>query len=103
MLSWLRRSSVQYIYSNGVLVPLATPDFSMPYNVCCMTSTVLAVFLTGALMVLFRKQGSHQASSRSRKSRHWRLGLAAVVALAAIASTSNVVRRQFLLFFTSQS
>ncbi len=103
MLSWLRPSSVQYIYSNGVLVPLATPDFSMPYNVCCMTSTVLAVFLTGALMVLFRKQGSHQVSSHPRKSRCRHVVLAAVVALTAIASTTDAVRRQFWLLVTSQA
>ena len=103
MLSWLRPSSVQYIYSNGVLVPLATPDFSMPYNVCCMTSTVLAVFLTGALMVLFRKQGGHQASSHPHKTRHWRVVLAAVVAIMAIASTSDTFRRRLLLLVTSHS
>ena len=30
------------------------PDFSMPYNVACMTCTVLAVFIVSLLHVMFR-------------------------------------------------
>ena len=33
---------------------LAQPDFSMPYNVACMTCTVLAVFLAALMNALFR-------------------------------------------------
>lgn len=32
------------IYTSNVLVDLPTPDFSMPYNVIIMTSTLLALF-----------------------------------------------------------
>ena len=31
------------IYSEPVLVTLSTPDFSLPYNVICFVSTVLAI------------------------------------------------------------
>jgi phosphatidylinositol glycan class T len=42
------------VYSPSLVVTLAVPDFSMPYNVICLTSTVLAVFLgavVGALLL----------------------------------------------------
>ncbi|WIA37427.1 hypothetical protein OEZ86_014351 [Tetradesmus obliquus] len=42
------------VYSPSLVVPLAVPDFSMPYNVICLTSTVLAVLLgavVGALLL----------------------------------------------------
>ena len=34
---------VQRIYSTNAVAPLPTPDFSMPYNVITMTSTVIAL------------------------------------------------------------
>ena len=41
--------------SDGGLVQLAQPDFSMPYNVCCLTSTVLAVYLGALLNALLKR------------------------------------------------
>ncbi|KAL4427853.1 hypothetical protein ABPG75_001942 [Micractinium tetrahymenae] len=44
-------------YSNGgggSLVPLPIPDFSMPFNVICFTSTLLAVLLGGAANTVLR-------------------------------------------------
>ena len=35
--------SSQYYYSRKLLVNLSTPDFSMPYNVICLTCTVVAL------------------------------------------------------------
>lgn len=32
------------MYIAGSLVRILVPDFSMPYNVCAMTSTILALF-----------------------------------------------------------
>ena len=37
------------VYTEGLLVQMATPDISMPYNVICLTCTVLAVYV-GALL-----------------------------------------------------
>lgn len=45
------------MYSPGLVVPLAVPDFSMPYNVICLTSTVLAIFMGGVLNVLLWRPG----------------------------------------------
>lgn len=42
-------------YSEPLLVPLPTPDFSMPYNVITMTSTVVAFFVGSMLNTLLRK------------------------------------------------
>ena len=33
---------------------LPLPDFSMPYNVACMTCTLLGVFMGSLLNVMFR-------------------------------------------------
>ena len=35
-------------------VQLPLPDFSMPYNVACMTCTLLAMFMGSLLNVMFR-------------------------------------------------
>jgi len=48
---------VQKLYSEGLLVPLAPPDFSMPYNVVCLTSTVLAIYIGATLNALLRRPG----------------------------------------------
>jgi phosphatidylinositol glycan class T len=41
----------------GLLVPLAAPDFSMPYNVLCLSSTLLAVHFGLAVnLLLLRKE-----------------------------------------------
>lgn len=39
-----RKSGRQRIYTSRVLLDVPTPDFSMPYNVIIMSSTVMAVF-----------------------------------------------------------
>jgi phosphatidylinositol glycan class T len=57
------------MYSLSLVVPLAVPDFSMPYNVVCLTSTVLAVFL-GALLgaVLLRPAEAEKQAHASRSA-----------------------------------
>ena len=47
------------VSSPGSLVQLAQPDFSMPYNVACMTCTMLALFLGGLSNTLFRWAAWH--------------------------------------------
>ena len=39
-----RRSGRSRIYTNRLLLDVPTPDFSMPYNVIIMSSTVMAIF-----------------------------------------------------------
>jgi phosphatidylinositol glycan class T len=63
------------LYSPGLLVPLAVPDFSMPYNVICLTSTVLAVFVGGVLNALLWRPGQearHGADAAQLKQRRRR-------------------------------
>jgi hypothetical protein len=48
---------VARLYADALLVPLAPPDFSMPYNVVCLTSTVLAVYIGATLNALLRRPG----------------------------------------------
>uniref|UniRef100_K3WZ64 GPI transamidase component n=1 Tax=Globisporangium ultimum (strain ATCC 200006 / CBS 805.95 / DAOM BR144) TaxID=431595 RepID=K3WZ64_GLOUD len=43
------------LFTEPLLVPLPTPDFSMPYNVITMTSTVVAFFVGSMLNTLLRK------------------------------------------------
>ena len=42
------------IYCENLLVPLATPDFSMPYNVITFTMTVFALYFGSLLNALRR-------------------------------------------------
>lgn len=48
------RPSAAYSES-GALVALAPPDFSMPYNVVCLTSTVLAVYVGASVNAILRR------------------------------------------------
>uniref|UniRef100_M4BHF4 GPI transamidase component PIG-T n=1 Tax=Hyaloperonospora arabidopsidis (strain Emoy2) TaxID=559515 RepID=M4BHF4_HYAAE len=48
-------SSTTTLFTEPLLVPLSTPDFSMPYNVITMTSTVVAFFVGTMLNTLLRK------------------------------------------------
>ncbi|CAK9860930.1 unnamed protein product [Sphagnum jensenii] len=48
------------IYSENLLVHLATPDFSMPYNVITFTMTVLALYFGSLLNVLRRRLGEEE-------------------------------------------
>lgn len=47
--------SLQRIYTPVLLVDLATPDFSMPYNVIIMTSTLVALGFGSLFNLLTRK------------------------------------------------
>lgn len=44
-----------YVYSGARLVDVATPDFSMPYNVVMMTCTLFAVLFGNVLKLLTRR------------------------------------------------
>ena len=79
----------QLVYTEGLLVPLALPDFSMPYNVTCFSSTLLAIYL-GSLFTLVLRRPKRAAASvaaasavpRSQKAK--RLA-AMVIAFGALA------------------
>ena len=42
------------MHTAATTVQLPLPDFSMPYNVACMTCTLLAMFMGSLLNVMFR-------------------------------------------------
>jgi phosphatidylinositol glycan class T len=53
------------VYSPSLVVPLAVPDFSMPYNVICLTSTVLAVFLGAVVGALLLRPGEAEKQAHA--------------------------------------
>lgn len=85
----------QHLYATGALVPLPTPDFSMPYNVCCMTCTVLAIYILGVMSVVFDKPATGAASTKAARQKQ----TAKVVALfvcfgsAALAFDKSLQRQ----------
>jgi phosphatidylinositol glycan class T len=44
------------VATSGVLIQLATPDIAMPYNVICLSSTVMAVFFGAALNAMLKRR-----------------------------------------------
>ncbi|KAI3648708.1 hypothetical protein MP228_006562 [Amoeboaphelidium protococcarum] len=52
--AWLKLSDNQTVYSNNVLMTLAQPDFSMPYNVITLTSTVIALYFGSMYNLMVR-------------------------------------------------
>ncbi|RSH85639.1 Subunit of the glycosylphosphatidylinositol transamidase complex-like protein [Saitozyma podzolica] len=52
-----RQTARRRIYTNRLLLDVPTPDFSMPYNVIIMSSTVMAVFFGLMQGALTRKWG----------------------------------------------
>jgi len=69
----LERGSPRRIYTPAVLVDLATPDFSMPYNVIIMSSTLIALIFGSVFNLLTRRfvalpvegPSEHSKSSKS--------------------------------------
>ncbi|KAI4354348.1 hypothetical protein L6164_003218 [Bauhinia variegata] len=55
MFSKLQEKSPVLSYTEVLLVPLTTPDFSMPYNVITITCTVFALYFGSLLNVLRRR------------------------------------------------
>lgn len=53
-------------YTEILLVPLTTPDFSMPYNVITITCTVFALYFGSLLNVLRKRVGEEERLLKSR-------------------------------------
>lgn len=54
-------------FTEPLLIPLPTPDFSMPYNVITMTSTVVAFFVGSMLNSLLRKAPRIQQLMKAKR------------------------------------
>lgn len=53
-------------YTEVLLVPLTTPDFSMPYNVITITCTVFALYFGSLLNALRRRIGEEERFLKSK-------------------------------------
>ncbi|KIY99334.1 GPI transamidase component PIG-T [Monoraphidium neglectum] len=86
LLRALSAARPEALYSEGLLVPLAPPDFSMPYNVVCLTSTVLAVYVGAVLNALLKRPGAElrEAAKGGAGRRAARLKAAKVVVVVVV-------------------
>lgn len=50
-------------HTEGLLIALAAPDFSMPYNVICITSTLMAIFVGSTLNALLQRRSDPDAKA----------------------------------------
>lgn len=58
--NFMQEKSPVLCYTEVLLVPLTTPDFSMPYNVITITCTVFALYFGSLLNVLRRRVGEEE-------------------------------------------
>ncbi|KAF4668814.1 hypothetical protein FOL47_002862, partial [Perkinsus chesapeaki] len=54
-------------FTNGLLVMLPMPDFSMPFNVIALSTTVLTIFFSGAYRTLARREIREKSASSNKK------------------------------------
>ncbi|GAB4841349.1 hypothetical protein Ancab_022076 [Ancistrocladus abbreviatus] len=69
MLSRLQEKIPALAYTEVLLVPLTTPDFSMPYNVITITCTVFALYFGSLLNVLRRRVGEEERLLKDRAAK----------------------------------
>jgi len=53
-------------YTEVLVVPLTTPDFSMPYNVITITCTVFALYFLSLINVLRQRVGEAERFLESK-------------------------------------
>ncbi|XP_042516140.1 GPI transamidase component PIG-T [Macadamia integrifolia] len=68
LLSKFQEKNPVLSYTEILLVPLATPDFSMPYNVITITCTVFALYFGSLLNVLRRRVAEEERFLKSQAS-----------------------------------
>lgn len=66
LLSKFKDESLVRSYTEVLLVPLTTPDFSMPYNVITITCTVFALYFGSLLNALRRRIGEEERFLKSK-------------------------------------
>ncbi|KAM7527415.1 hypothetical protein LguiB_030825 [Lonicera macranthoides] len=69
VISKLQERSTILSYTEVLLVPLTTPDFSMPYNVITITCTVFALYFGSLLNALRRRAGEEERLLKSRAAK----------------------------------
>ncbi|GAV70711.1 Gpi16 domain-containing protein/PUB domain-containing protein, partial [Cephalotus follicularis] len=73
VLSKFQEKSPVMSYTEVLLVPLTTPDFSMPYNVITITCTIFALYFGSLLNVLRRRVGEEERYLKSKANKTGRL------------------------------
>ncbi|XP_010547095.1 PREDICTED: GPI transamidase component PIG-T-like isoform X2 [Tarenaya hassleriana] len=73
LLSKFKERSPVRSYTEVLLVPLTTPDFSMPYNVITITCTVFALYFGSLLNVLRRRVGEEERLLKSKDKKSGKL------------------------------
>lgn len=87
LFSYMALHHVDQVSSNGAVVQLAQPDFSMPYNVCCLTSTVLALYF-GALVNVLMKRSLPEQTAEEKNAAKRRRKLRIVLVLIAFTGAA---------------
>ncbi|KAL5062886.1 hypothetical protein RYX36_024623 [Vicia faba] len=64
----MQEKSPVLLYTEVLLVPLTTPDFSMPYNVITITCTVFALYFGSLLNVLQRRVAEEERLLKANKA-----------------------------------
>lgn len=72
MITKLQSKSEIMSYTEVLLVPLTTPDFSMPYNVITITCTVFALYFGSLLNALRRRAGEEERLLKSKDGKKTR-------------------------------
>ncbi|VAH93120.1 unnamed protein product [Triticum turgidum subsp. durum] len=75
LLENFKEDGVVKSYTEVLLVPLTTPDFSMPYNVITFTCTVLALYFGSLLNALRRRIGEEERGLKKAGILNKRRGL----------------------------
>lgn len=70
LLENFQEDSVVKSYTVALVIPLTTPDFSMPYNVITFTCTVLALYFGSLLNVLRRRISEEERELKKTATRH---------------------------------
>jgi hypothetical protein len=60
------------LHTNSVVVTLATPDFSMPYIVCALSSSLLAIYAGLVITALTERRRSTAQRLLSKRGKHAR-------------------------------
>lgn len=60
------------IFTNNVVVSVATPDFSMPYIVCSLSSSVLAIYAGLVVAAITKRRRAAALWALSRRGRRTR-------------------------------
>lgn len=84
-------SSLLQVYTQGTLVHLPLPDFSMPYNVCCMSCTVLAVYIGMILKMLMRREKDEVRKAAKKPEKGAKRVLKALMLYAGIGALILVI------------